>query len=374
MADTTYTSIADLPPVMDNVYHIFHAGLCKRFTSAYQRIEQSLRDEARCSNNMDVKENCVFAIEDAKDHQEEIAKTFAEALIRSFSDFQKQIEMPEAAPKPVAPSKLDLSHLSLVDDDALQEKIDTQSMVASAMKSCEYLLIPITSGIVQAYSSARVKQLVHPLSPTRVGECLEQALTLGKFKGTARSIVFHLFREELFDNLAPLYKEVIDIFQTFSIELAMQQAQTRSLNITTLEVMPVDIGFGGSTAKPATKKRAQAVSDAQLQARTQRDSANPLQIDAERITQKQPGNTGSETGQQRNNPNGHPTNKNDSASPPYISAKETFIDIETWLRQNPVPDTLTFDAGFTSRLNYDGLSEHTEEDRTIISVSTKQLD
>ena len=61
-------------------------------------------------------------------------------------------------------------------------------------------------------------QLVTPLSPTRLGEWLQNALAIGEFKGIARHVVYELFKEEIFDTLPPLYKEIIDLLQEHSIE------------------------------------------------------------------------------------------------------------------------------------------------------------
>lgn len=353
------------PLVMQSVQQLFGPAMISRYNKAFSRIEGHLRNEARCTKDMSVREACVIAIESANDKCQEMVDCFGKNLSDEFRLYQKTVTQPKESSRPISAIKLDLSHLSLVEEDSLQESIDIQTMVANTLRSCEYLLVPIGSGIARAYGVNKVDQHCHALSPTRIGEWLQQSLGIGKFQGVARHAIYQIFREELFDTLAPLYKEVIDIFQQHSINLAMQQSKSYSLNINTLMAHPVDLGFGPSASLSVEEQKKRRIEI----------SINDNSKSTKELTGKGLVEGGSKSlSIDRNVTAGESTN-NEMVSKENPETPK-FIGVDAWIEVNSLPQKIRFPDGYESNINDSyGLSDiSSDDDRTLISVSARQLD
>ncbi len=328
--------------VMQEVIALFIDGIKSRFTKALDALEPQLFNEARCSSDMRIKEDCILAIETLTAKRKAISDEFLSLLENGCNSFRPtNLQATQSKPAPV--TSLDLSHLSLVDDDTLQERIDIQTVVAESQRSCEHLLIPIASGFARIFSVPEVDKFAHPLAPSRLGDWLQSTLHEGRFATVARSVIYQTFKEELFDTLAPLYKEIIDLFQAYSIELAMQRSKTNSYNIKTLSSHPVDLGFVSTAPEAKYRRRG-------LDEQVETESTGESLADEDSIPQLE-----------------------EEIS---VGAKQSGpLNLADWLENNQVPHRVRFDEGIVSEIDASfALSEiQADDDRTLISVSAKQL-
>ena len=363
MVDKANDGQLELPSLMKDIYKIFSEGMLNRYRSTLKRIPFQLRDEARCTTDMSVTESCVIAIEITQDKGQDMLARFEQAMIHDFISYEGKVKRGETYDKPKPAKDFNLDHLSLVGEDVLQEKIDVQTMVSNSLKECEYLLVPIHSGVGQAYTdldgiSLDIDKLSHPLSPTRIGEWLQQSLEEGGFASVARHAIYRAFQEELFDTLAPLYKNVIDIFQSQSVELAMQQAHTKSFHRDTINASPVDVGF----SSPKSESRPKADTSQILPLKDQLVGGR-FKFLEETVPLIRPED------------DVPLIDREESDTAEAHDELSTKLLISQWLMENEVPSQITFSTEFKSVLdnNYGLSSIADDDDRTLISISAKQL-
>ncbi|MCP5170231.1 MAG: DUF1631 family protein [Hahellaceae bacterium] len=355
MPDNTAPPRSAYTQVMTQVYALFKSGMIQRFRQVLDRVESHLRGEARCIQDQRKKEIFVMAMEDIRERRQDLERTFITAMEAGIKAFDSGSDNGPSPNKTGVLALQSLSMLSLVDDSNMQDVIDIQSIVANTRREYEHLLVPIVSGLAQAYGKSDIDTRKQPLSPDSINDWLQQALTVLTLETVIRNAFYVLFQQEVFDTLATLYKQIIDVFQEQSIELAMQKARTRSYHIDTLLAQPVDLGGAGAAAKSSPGRQAHRARSDRGDYEWQTVETKTVETKNERTVQDE---------------------RETLTENPIVKPSPSLWSVTKCLSQTSVPARICFPDGFESCQERSCSLAAVEENepRTIIRMSVRQLD
>ncbi len=215
-----YQANPEWPPLIRNILELAFNEVIKRFDNVLNEVEPQLLALARESEEDSEKDRIISATETFYRSRDLLCEAFTEKWEEICGRLVKKAGDDANDSKSVAADKLDLSHLSILGEEELQEKIALQNLSSSAAQELKYLLVPIRSGIEQAMPGYVINRSTIAFFPTALAECVFEGLQALETDGDIRRHVLLLFRQQFFTSIDSLFKLIGQMFeeQGFSLE------------------------------------------------------------------------------------------------------------------------------------------------------------
>lgn len=156
----------------------------------------------------------IGAIEECGNKREAMCARFSEDLeqdiVTLFGSNETPKEEPGADAKP-APRSFDLSNLSILDESDLQEKIAVQKMVSNASKEFLVNVDLIDEGMANLVTPVVLDSSNNPFSLSVIGDSIFESFSLANMDSRSKILIYNLFRDSMFLQLEPLYRDIADL-------------------------------------------------------------------------------------------------------------------------------------------------------------------
>lgn len=249
------------------------AKIFDRLLSAMPPIYNEILSEAEahllnCSRDADDdKDRALYigAIEECGNKRNAMCSRFSEDLEQDIAVLFRSKETPKEEPgtgnKSSTPS-FDLSSLSILDESDLQERIAVQKMVSNASK--EFLVNGdiIDEGMANLVTNVVLDSTNNPFSLSVIGDSIFDSFSTANLDSRSKLLIYNLFKDSLFLQLEPLYREIADLlvekgYATRAVVAQPASTSTQNSNrlsnllssqgIATTEALATNVSPGSST-------------------------------------------------------------------------------------------------------------------------------
>lgn len=246
-AKHNYQANKDWPPVIQEVMEVAYGEAIKRFDDTLSQVEPILLDMARAEEEDAEKDRIITATEAFIYAREAMDTAFTDKWI-DICDRLKPKSVGGDDKQSAAADKLDLSHLSILGEDELQDKIALQNLSSATGQEFRYLLVPIRSGMEQAMPDRVVNRSSIAFFPTSQAECIFEGLQAFESTKDIRHAILNLFRYQYFTNIESFYQSIGKIFEDNGFQLTQMTAVSHASSPSA----------GASQAPPGAAQAAQA--------------------------------------------------------------------------------------------------------------------
>lgn len=204
---------ADWPPVVVETLTFAHDEALARFRAVLDEVEPALLALARAKENDDDKDRIITALELFSRQRGKLDDAFTEKWNVVCARLRRKTAETPAQGAATAADKLDLSHLSLLGEEELQDKLALQNLSSATAQELSYLLNPVLAVIEQLLPGYEVTRSTVAFYPSALAECVYDGIQPFDAGSDVRHTILNLFRYRYFVGIASLYQRIADQFE-----------------------------------------------------------------------------------------------------------------------------------------------------------------
>ena len=219
---------ADWPPVVAETLAFAHDEALKRFRAVLDDVEPALLELAREKDDDNDKDRIITALELFSRQRGELDSAFTAKWNVVCDRLQsKSVGVADQGSKKAA-DKMDLSHLSLLGDEELQDKLALQNLSSATAQELSYLLKPLLSVLEELLPDYVVTRSTVAFYPSALAECVYDGIQPFDAGSDVRHAILNLFRHRYFVGIDSLYQRIAHQFEERGYAVAKPQSIQRS--------------------------------------------------------------------------------------------------------------------------------------------------
>ena len=241
----------DWPSVVTEILVLAHDDALKRFRAVLDDVEPALLELAREKVDDSDKDRIITALELFSRQRDQLDSAFSKKWNVVCDRLQRKTTAPLAEASAKAADKMDLSHLSLLGEDELKDKLALQNLSSATAQELSYLLNPVLSAIEGLLPDYAVTRSTVAFYPSALAECVYDGIQPFDAGADVRHAILNLFRHRFFVGIDSLYQRISQQFEASGYRVAkpvasQPRAEPAAATSTVAPILP-----SASAAQPA---------------------------------------------------------------------------------------------------------------------------